>query len=173
MVAVVFSNLFATRIIGRSLFDMQLGARGFDLSFGRDRAVLRHMPVSAYLSRDYVAMAPGDRVESLLDRLRAEGRAEALIVDAAGRYRGHVRLADAVGRAAGTPLADLARPPGVVFGEDTTLWEAMERMRDFLGEAVPLVGSDGRLLGVVPESAVIAGYMETVHDLRREENAAA
>jgi CIC family chloride channel protein len=35
------------------------------------------------------------------------------------------------------------------------------------------VGSDGRLLGVVPEGAVIGGYMEAVHDLRREENAGA
>jgi hypothetical protein len=29
------------------------------------------------------------------------------------------------------------------------------------------------VMGVVPEGAVIQGYMEAVHDLRREENAAA
>jgi hypothetical protein len=32
---------------------------------------------------------------------------------------------------------------------------------------------DGRLLGMASEAAVISAYLETVHDLRREENAAA
>jgi len=173
MVAVVFSNLVAYRLLGRSLFDVQLGARGFDLSEGRDKAILGTRPVAAYLSRDYIALTPEDRVEALIARLGAEGRAEAMVTDPDGRYLGSIRLQDALGAAPETALAALARPGAVVFDEATTLWQALEMMRDFLGEAVPLLAADGRLIGVVPESAVIAGYMEAVHDLRREENAAA
>ncbi len=173
MVAVVFSNLVAYRIIGRSLFDIQLAGRGFDLSLGRDRAILRHRPVAARLSRDYIALASDDTVGTLLARLEAEGRAEALLTDRDGRLRGQVHLQDAVARPDATPLAEVARTDAVVFGERTTLWDAMIAMRDFIGEAVPVVADDGRLLGVVPESAVIAGYVEAVQDLRREENAAA
>ena len=40
MVSVVFANLISYRVIGRSLFDLQLRARGFDLSLGRDKAIL-------------------------------------------------------------------------------------------------------------------------------------
>lgn len=173
MVAVVFSNLVAYRIIGRSLFDMQLSGRGFDLSFGRDQAILVHRPISAHLSRDYIALAPDDHVERLLARLKAEGRAEALVTDGNGRYRGKVHLHDAIALPAGTPLSKLARAGGIVFGERTTLWEAIVAMPDFTGEVVPVVADDGRLLGVVPESAVIASYIAAVQDLRREENAAA
>lgn len=43
----------------------------------------------------------------------------------------------------------------------------------FIGEAAPVVAADGRLLGVVPEGAVVARYMEAAHDLRREENTGA
>ena len=45
MVAVVFSNLLASRIFGRSIFDVQLRQRGFDLAFGRtecNRPVFQH-----------------------------------------------------------------------------------------------------------------------------------
>jgi CIC family chloride channel protein len=173
MVAVVFSNLVANRAFGRSLFDVQLRGRRFDLSFGRDKAILGHRPVSAYMTADYVALGPEARVGDLLARLKAAGRAEAVLVDAAGRYLGLLPLHAAMDRPPDAPLAEVARHGGAVFDEETTLWEAMTRMRDFIGEAVPLVGADGRLLGVVPEGAVIGGYMEAVHDLRREENAAA
>jgi len=173
MVAVVFSNLVAYRAFGRSLFDVQLQGRGFDLSFGRDKAILGTRPVSAYLSRDFIALAPDDTVATLLDRLGAEGKAEALLTDGDGRYHGLVRLQDAMRHDGATPLRELAHDDGVVFDEATTLWQAMERMRGFVGEAVPLVAGDGRVLGVVPEGAVIGGYMEAVHDLRREENAGA
>lgn len=173
MVAVVFSNLVAYRAFGRSLFDVQLRRRRFDLSLGRDKAVLGHRPVADFLSTDFIALQPDDRIATLMARLRASGRAEAVVTDAEGRYRGLARLQDAVGREDGAAVADIMRGEGVVFDESTTLWDAMTRMRDFIGEAVPLVAADGRVLGVVPEGAVIGGYMEAVHDLRREENAAA
>ena len=39
--------------------------------------------------------------------------------------------------------------------------------------AVPLVADDGRLLGVVPEGAVIGAYLDEIRSLRQEENAGA
>ena len=173
MVAVVFSNLVAYRLFGRSLFDVQLRGRRFDLSLGRDKAILGLRRVSDFLSGDFVALGSDERVATLVQRLEASGRAEALVVDRDGRYRGLVRLQDVLDEPATARLGDLARADGVTFDEATTLWEAMTRLRDFIGEAAPLVADDGRLLGVVPEGAVIGGYMEAVHDLRREENAGA
>jgi len=173
MVAVVFSNMVAGRLYGRSLFDVQLRARQFDLSLGRDRAILGRRKVSDFLSTDFVAVATPGTVADLLPRLQAAGRAEAVLTDPAGQYRGLLRLQDAVDRPAETPLTDIAVTGGVTFDEETSLWEAMARLRGFIGEAAPLVARDGRLLGVVPEGAVIGGYIEALHALRREENATA
>jgi len=173
MVAVVFSNLVAYRIFGRSLFDVQLAARGFDLSLGRDKAILGVRSVADNVSQDYIAMREDETVGALVARLNGVGRSEAVIVDGTGGYNGHIRLQDVIDEAPDTPLATVARRDELVFDEETTLWEAMERIRDFVGEAVPLVDSRGHVMGVVPEGAVIQGYMEAVHDLRREENAAA
>lgn len=173
MAAVVLSNLVAYRMFGRSLFDVQLRHRRFDLSLGRDKAILDNLPVSAYLSTDYIALCPDDRLATLRTRLLDRARSEAVLVDFDGRYLGLLRLQDAVNGPDRTALSTIAITDGVMFDESTTLWDAMTGMRDFIGEAVPMVAADGRLLGVVPEGAVIAGYMEAVHDLRREENAAA
>ena len=171
MVAVVFSNLIAYRVFGRSLFDVQLRQRHFDLSLGRDKAILGLRRAAEFLSTDFIALRADDRVATLVHRLQASGRAEALLTDAAGRYHGLVRLQDALDKPDTTPLVEVVRTDGVCFNEHTSLWEAMARLRDFIGEAAPLVAADGRLLGTVSEGAVIGGYMEAVHDLRREENA--
>ncbi|NBB82676.1 MAG: CBS domain-containing protein, partial [Alphaproteobacteria bacterium] len=172
MVAVVFSNLIAYRAFGRSLFDVQLARRRFDLSEGRDRAILGARPVAPLAVTDHVAVRPEDSLGTAAERLRAAGRAEAQVVDGDGRYLGGVVLADALSRPPRGPVAEAMHRRRVVFDPTTSLWDAMEAMRDFVGEAVPLVDADGRLVGVVPEGAVIAGYMAAVHDLRREEHAA-
>ncbi len=171
MVAVVFANLVAYRVYGRSMFDVQLARRGFDLSQGRDKAILDGLPVTGCMSGECSRLDPGASVAQLVERLAADGRSEAVLVDAAGYYRGMLRLPGVQGRAPEQPLSDLADAEALCFGEDTTVWEAMERMRDFVGEAVPVVGRDGRFLGVVPEGRVLGAYLQTVHRLRREENA--
>ena len=49
----------------------------------------------------------------------------------------------------------------------------MEAMRDYIGEAVPVVHSQsGKYLGAIPESSVIGRYLDSLHDLRREEHEA-
>lgn len=171
MVAVVFANLVAYQAYGRSMFDVQLARRGFDLSQGRDKAILDGLPVTDYMSGECSRLDPGATVAQLVERLAADGCSEAVLVDAAGYYRGMLRLPDVQGRAPDGPLAALADTEALCFTEDTTIWEAMERMRGFVGEAVPVVDRDGRFLGVVPEGRVIGAYLQTVHRLRREENA--
>ncbi|UCH41126.1 MAG: hypothetical protein JSU67_05465, partial [Gammaproteobacteria bacterium] len=59
---------------------------------------------------------------------------------------------------------------GIEFSDNTSIWEAMEVMRDYVGEAIPVIDSaSGRYLGAVPESAVINAFLDAGHELRREE----
>jgi CIC family chloride channel protein len=173
MVAVVFSNLVAYRVFGRSLFDAQLRARGFDLSLGRDKAILEGQPVAPYARRDAIRLAPDQTVAELLARLRAADRAEASLVDGQERYCGTVELQHAAVRDPSTPLSEIAEPDRIRFTPATSVWAAMQALPGFVGEAVPLVDEAGRFLGVVPEEAVIRAYLDATNNLRREENEAA
>lgn len=58
------------------------------------------------------------------------------------------------------------------FDETTTIWEAMKQVEGFVGEAVPVVGENGQLVGMISEANLIVAYLEIVHELRKEENAA-
>lgn len=173
MVSVVFANLISYRVIGRSLFDLQLRARGFDLSLGRDKAILETHRIRDYLSDGFTSASDQDTVGAIRQRLVEDNRAEAMVLDRRGDLLGVIRLQGIVNGAAETPVMDAAIRSFTIFNEDTSVWQSMEMLRGFLGEAVPLVSREGRLLGVVPEEAVIRAYLEIVHDLREEENEAA
>jgi CIC family chloride channel protein len=59
------------------------------------------------------------------------------------------------------------------FNESTNIWQAMETMRNFIGEAIVVVdSSSGKYLGAIPEAVVISAYLDAAQELRREEHEA-
>jgi CIC family chloride channel protein len=171
MVVVVFSNVVAFRFFGRSLFDMQLLLRGYDLSQGRAEAQLSELPV-----RDYAAdHAPIFEVGSGQAVVRAElddhGWNEGYAVDAEGFFQGYLRIID-LDADSHEPVAEIIRPAQLVFDADTSVRDAMRMLEDFVGDAIPIVDRDSqRLVGVVTEAAIVRAYLDIVAKLRSEENA--
>jgi len=171
MVAVVFANLISYRILGRSLFDVQLANRGFDLSRGRGSAILAKLRITELMHDDFQRFYPDDRIDDVLRQLGESGRAEGLVAERDGTYVGVVRAQACLAHGASGPVVDVTDGKALRFDESTSVWQAMEALRDFVGEIAPVVSSsDCRLLGVVSESNVIDAYLRTVDRLRREEN---
>jgi CIC family chloride channel protein len=161
MVAVVFSNLVSHRLFGRSLFDVQLARRGMDFSKGRDRAHLAALPVRDLLRAEAVTMTPDDTPAEVDARLTTRGWRQAFVLDAEGRLAGIYSPSE--GRT----------PATLTFDDDTNLADAMERMRGFVGDAVPVVTRDGgRYLGAVSEADIVSAWLDHAARIREEENAA-
>ena len=181
MVSVVFSNLVSYRVFGRSLFDVQLRMRGFDLSAGRDKVILDHRLIESYVSREYTALAPETPLGEAKSHLLASRRHEGYVIDAGGTYLGTVKLEELVtseengGLGSDAAVARLAKREALIFTEKTSIWAAMERMGNFVGESIPVLeeGDGGRMLGVVFEATIVKAYLDTMKDIRREENAGA
>ncbi|HMB12894.1 MAG TPA: chloride channel protein [Roseovarius sp.] len=169
MVAVVFSSLLSHRIFGRSLFDVQLSRRGIDFSLGRDHAHLAALKVADYLQPDVVTAAAADTPENVTARLHQEGWREAFVLDPAGRLLGVYTPGgpDGHGRVDGD-----SHPAKLIFHDDTDLAEAMERLRGFVGDAVPVISRDGGYyLGAVSEADLVSAWLDEAARLRKEENA--
>ena len=173
MVSVVFSNLIAYRVFGRSLFDVQLARRGVDLSQGRDRAWLSTQLVSDLTISEYSRCAPEDTVGDTTVRLRGTHLAEAFVIDDDNRLlgtfdpRNHDQASDDL-------IRTRMQPPTLTFDDTTTLSEAMRKLEGFAGGSIPVVEGDAQImLGVVTQADIIKSYLSAVRSLRREENATA
>ncbi len=173
MVAVVFANLVAYHWYGRSLYDTQLSGRGLDLSNGRDRAYLQHHKAAQYITNRIPTVSSDWNCSQLLDQMADSATQSAVIIDRKGSYLGMVFHSQLYDKNQNTPVTSLALKPELEFNENTSLWAAMEALRDYIGEAVPVVHSQtGKYLGALPEAIVISAYLDAVHDLRREEHEA-
>lgn len=177
MVSVAFANLIGYRIFGRSLFDMQLLSRGFDLSLGRDKIMVEQRSIREFLSLDYTTISPSDPLSAVRDALIAAGRSEAYVVEGSGAYTGTITMNRLMELTATDPslsgeAAAHAVPESLVLTPEDSIWDALSKLEDFVGESVPVV-EDGRLAGVVPEAAIVQAYLQTLDEIRREENAAA
>ena len=181
MVSVVISNLVAYRIFGRSLFDVQLRMRGFDLSGGREKVILDDRLIESYVTRDYTALAPDMALGEARSCLLAARSHEGYVVDAGGVYLGTVKLEALVARdetdggGTETTVARLAEREALILTPKTTIRAAMEQMGDFVGESIPVLeeGDGVRMVGVVFEASIVKAYLDTMNDIRREENAGA
>lgn len=176
LISVAFANLVGYRIYGRSLFDVQLLERGYDLSEGRDKVMVQQHTVRELLDGEFTQGSADDSLEAIRDMLTQDNRSAAHIVDASGNYVGTLsvqRLLNLVkdGVALDRDAGDFAEPPGLQVHPHTTIWDAMNAIEDFVGESIPVV-EDGRLVGALSESAIVSAYLDIVRGVRREEHAA-
>jgi CIC family chloride channel protein len=109
----------------------------------------------------------------LTDQFKSGSLQTAVVIDTDGKYLGLLYQDQLSACNPESGIASLELNQGLIFDETTSLWSAMQSMRDYIGEAVPVVDSvSGRYLGSMPESEVIGNYLDAVHDLRREEHEA-
>lgn len=177
MVSVAFSNLIGYRIFGRSLFDVLLFRRGFDLSRGRDKVMMEQRRVREFVTADHTTVAASEPLTRVRDALIKDGRGEACVVDESGAYMGTVSIREIMAALSGDgsleqPVSAYAHRAALVLNPHDSVWDAMSRLDSFVGESIPVV-ENGRLAGVVTEAAIIGAYLQTLNEIRQEENAAA
>lgn len=171
MVAIVFANFVSHRWYGRSLYDHQLVERGIDLSMGRERAFLMHRKVAELAVDSVPVLHPDKTVADLRRKLIEQGSASAVMTDEDGIYLGFVSHQQLACYDDHDRLSLVTPQRGIEFDQTTSIWDAMEAMRGFVGEAVVVIDSDsGRYLGVIPEAVLINAYLDAAQDLRREEH---
>ena len=176
MVSVAFANLVGYRIYGRSFFDVQLQARGFDLSHGRGKIAAQQRTIRDLLNQAFTTSGADQSLVSVRDALIRDERSEAYIVDSSDNYVGTLtlhRLMEliATGTTLDQPAGSYAEPELLVLEPDASVWMAMSEMEGFVGESIPVL-EEGRLVGVLFESTIVSAYLGILEEIRREENAA-
>jgi CIC family chloride channel protein len=171
MLAIVFANLLASSWYGRSLYDQQLANRGIDLSLGRERAYLQHHKVVELLTQALPVMTWSASLAAARERMSTQQTTSIVVVDAYQGYQGILFQQQLDGLEDDRAISTIELSPAPQFDDNTSVWEAMQVMRTYMGEAIAVIDSaSGRYLGAIPESAVISAYLDATDSLRREEH---
>jgi CIC family chloride channel protein len=137
---------------------------------GRERAYLMHHKVVDHVTDSLPRVRQDTALTELSRLMAASSSASAVVVDADNRYLGMVSQHQLHDHEDGARVSSIEPRLGNEFNQHTSIWEAMETMRGYIGEAIAVVDSDtGRYLGAVPEAVVINAYLDAAQELRREE----
>ncbi len=177
MVSVVFSNVLAYRLFGRSLFDRQLAMEGCDLSQGRDKVILQRATIASQVTTDAVVINGNQTLVEARQRLIEAGREECYVVDDLTKYLGKLKLSEIlqlgqridISNALGIDHCD---PKQLSFHHDTSVWDALHLMKDFIGESIPILDQRDYFIGIIYQSTLVAAYLNATENLRAEEHAA-
>ena len=109
MISVVFSNVIAYRLFGRSLFDFQLKSRGYDLSHGRDPLILGTKPIGALARKNYTSLAPHTSVHDAIGLLIEKNTNQAFVLGEQQTFLGCIQLSRVVKHIqyADKPISDI------------------------------------------------------------------
>ena len=175
MVSAVFANLIGYRLIGRSMFDVQLKRQGFDLSMGREKVILSAQKIKPWISQDFTRMNAESTLHQAKQAVLNAGNRNIYVINDKNSYLGCLTL-DEIDRQDrnGFDLDQLlckdCCTSQILFLADMSIWEAMDRIREFVGESLPVVDNrhDKQLIGVIYESSLINAYLESLEKSRYE-----
>lgn len=177
MLCVVFSNLVAYRIFGRSFFDEQIKRRGIDFSIGREGLVLGDRRAVKYATSNFVTVDINDSLDTLAHQFEVSGEDLLWVTDGKGELHGVVsaeRLRAIVTdpRRQSSRAIVVAEMPASVFTRETTLEQAIERSNATADAEIPIVISEREpvLVGMISKADIIRAYRETVESIREEQD---
>jgi len=149
-----------------------LANRGIDLSMGRERAFLMHRKVVEHLTQALPVAALGASLGEARRLMSDKQTTSIVVVDDDRNYRGMLTQQQVSGLPDDHDLSAIVLSSSQpLFTERTSIWDAMQVMRGYLGEAIAVADHDsGRYLGAIPESAVINAYLDESERLKREEH---
>jgi CIC family chloride channel protein len=167
MLTSVLAYLIARRAYPESIYTEWLVRRGVVLTHGADAAILARVTVGECVNRSPVVIPQDAGLPSMLERVRSSRQTDFPVVDDAGRVVGMItqaELREAMENGAGTALpglivaADVAAPRFDRVAAEDSLLTALRRLGTRDVNALPVVGADDRLEGIVSRQDLLAAY---------------
>ncbi len=170
-VSVCFANLVSSKIYGHSAFDQILINRGINIHMGRDKLKLVAMKVLSFSRKDFIRLVPEHTVSQMISILAKSGNSEGYIVDPKGVLLGKVSLSDLnLSKRQNDPPSKSLIKKFLYLEKDTNALEAIDTIKDFVGESVPILDkTNNQIIGVITESDLFNALLSAESERNKEE----
>jgi CIC family chloride channel protein len=168
MICTVVASLLGRRLIGGTVYELKLERRGIDWARARHPGDLRLLRVSSVVRTPLVVADAGDPIEHAAHALHGSGELAVPVVEQ-GRLLGVASAADiavavATGKGSQT-MSTLCKSVSETLPLDATLEQAAALLAEQDTPLLPIVGSEGELLGVVTRRDVLNAYRSSIEFL--------
>ena len=167
LLGVSISSFISTRLYGYSYFDRQLRTRGLDLRKGGEFLSLKSVKVGALPISPVFSVEKDLLCEDAL-KLAVESQSNEVVVIDGGAFLGTTTVTKLLPNR-DKRLASVLLDNDVVLHADDDLAHAIDVIKNFIGEAIPVVDENNVLLGGLSEGQILSGAMDFQEGLKRNE----
>ena len=148
-ISICFANLVSSKIYGHSAFDQILLNRNIDIQIGRDSLQLQSIKIGSIIRKDYIRLSAEHSINDMIKILSKAKSSEGYIIDPKGMLLGKILLPDLLLIESKTipPNSNLYKKY-LSLNENKNILEAIEKIKYFVGESVPVVDNKKNIIGV-------------------------
>ena len=169
-ISICFANLVSSKIYGHSVFDQLLLNRKIDIQLGRDSLQLQSINIGSIVSHDFVRLSKEHSVDDMIKILSKAKTGEGYIIDPKGLLIGKILLPEIL------LISDKKLPPKkklyknfLSLNSKSNVLEAIDKIKNFVGESVPVIEGNQRMLGVITESDLFNELVSAENSRKKEE----
>ncbi len=169
-ISICFANLISSKIFGHSAFDQILLNRNIDIHLGRDRLYLASVKVIEIINKNYIRVVPEHSVAEIIKILSASNASEGYITNPQGKLLGKVALPE---------LLEINDKEGSInisnfqnylsLNSTDTILHSIDKVKDFVGESIPIIDEKGFILGIISESDLFNSLLMAEKERNEEE----
>jgi CIC family chloride channel protein len=164
LAASVASNLIVRETFGYSFSTWRFHLRGESIRSARDVGWVRALTVGRLMRTDPATAAPETPIGVFQEKFPLGARSRVALVDAVGRYRGIVEVAEAhsEGRDDASPISSIAHDANVALLPRMSVKDAMRMFDAAESDTLAVIESPetGKLVGTLKESYLARRYAE-------------
>ena len=172
-ISIVFASIISFKLIGQSVFDRVLFNRNIDLKIGRDHLLLNEKIIDEIKQNKFCKITKDIPIKKAIDIMASKNYSEAYFIDEQGRLSKKIEIAKLIKIVnKNLPLSKLKRNKFLKIYNYETVLRTINVCKDFVGESIPIVDKDERIVGVISESDLFKTFLEaseTVHKLEAKD----
>ena len=166
IICVTGSCLISSLIFEHSFFDKQLLNRDFLISRGRTDILLSEIPVDQLLGKNQYLATLDTSYGAILKQFKESEFTEAYLVNKENQLLGKIKVNNILKDP--NFIKNIEKKPLTLINTESVS-EAITKASNFVGESIPVIDSQNRLLGVVTEADLFSEYLSVQEKITRIE----
>ena len=160
-------NLITYITFGSSFFDAQLKSRNIQMGFGREHILMTQTKIFNYASPDFLSLKPDETNKQSIRKFIKKNLTEGYFLDNNQNYLGKLKLIKILN--ANGKSIDFKEKKHITINPNQNIYEIMNILKDFVGESIPIINNENKIIGVISENDVLKAYDEISNTIRNIE----
>ena len=170
-ISIVFASIVSYRLIGQSVFDKVLANKNVDINQGRSNIRLSQIPVSEICHQNYCRLEENFKMSDVIERLADSGNSEGYLLNDKNVILNKIELPVLLKEKNKKNLINKFPTSNYLrLFENENILECINKCKDFVGESIPIVTQDNKMVGIISEGDLFQIFLKITEEEHAKDN---